>query len=60
VLQDYMEMEDRLMKINQRIALLLVALFLVLYGLSGLGLSTGIILPLVALAAGVVLAITEW
>jgi hypothetical protein len=60
VLQDYMEMEDRLMKINQRIALLLVALFLVLYGLSGLGLSTGIILPLVALAAGVVLAIAEW
>ena len=48
------------MKINQRSALLLVALFLVLYGLSGLGISTGIILPLVALAAGVVLAIAEW
>ncbi|MFP3853281.1 MAG: hypothetical protein ACLFWD_03185 [Anaerolineales bacterium] len=48
------------MSINQRIALLLVAIWLILFGLSGLGLDMGILVALLALVAGIVLLIAEW
>lgn len=48
------------MSISQRIALLLVASWLILFGLSGFGLSLGILIPLLALVAGVALLIAEW
>ena len=48
------------MSISQRIALILVAVFLILFGLSGLGLDLGIVVALMALVAGIVLLIAEW
>ena len=48
------------MNISQRIALLLVAIWLIIFGLSGLGLNMGILVPLLALVAGIVLLIAEW
>ena len=48
------------MNINQRIALILVAIFLIIFGLSGLGLDLGILVALMALVSGIVLLIAEW
>lgn len=48
------------MRLDKRLGWLLVGLWLVLWGLSGLGLSLGILLPILALIAGLVVLFTHW
>ena len=48
------------MRIDKRLALLLVGLFLVLYGIASFGLPLGILVPLVALIAGIAVLVTNW
>lgn len=45
------------MAITRNIGMLLLAIFLILYGLSGLGLGLGILVALVALVAGIFILI---
>ena len=45
------------MTITRNIGMLLLAIFLILYGLSGLGLGVGILVALVALVAGIFILI---
>ncbi|MEX0788874.1 MAG: hypothetical protein WD040_08780 [Anaerolineales bacterium] len=47
------------MRITRNIGFLLLGIFLILYGLSGLGLGLGIIVALVALVAGIFILIEK-
>lgn len=50
---------EELMRITRNIGFLLLGIFLILYGLSGLGLGLGIIVALVALVAGIFILIEK-